>query len=107
MLLFLLHRRSADRHSPLTAINVRAECFACFAAATRTVEFRTINPLTQTATNCWWVGADGIEVLTHGSIIYLTLPGTLLRARTYLCLSMPSEEAALALVSAWGWEEQT
>jgi len=69
-------------------------------------EFSTRRPSTGKVTNTWWIG-NVTQLITHGSFIYLSLPGGWLRAHTYLYLSMPSEEAALALVSAWGWEEES
>jgi hypothetical protein len=66
-------------------------------------EFATANPATGKVTNSWWAG-DVIAVITHGSFVVLSLPGSWLKARTYMHVSMPSEEAAAALVASWGWE---
>lgn len=65
-------------------------------------EMATIDPASGRVTNVWWPG-DVIDVVTNGASVYLTLPGGLFSARTFLDLRLPSEATAAMLVMGWGW----
>ena len=68
-------------------------------------EFATINPTSSMVTNTWH-SSDVLDVLVCGKLVFLSLSGGWMRARTYLQCDMDSTAAAAAVVSEWGWEEE-
>eukprot|EP00325_Prymnesiales_sp_UTEX-LB-985_P022283 CAMPEP_0174729356 /NCGR_PEP_ID=MMETSP1094-20130205/53550_1 /TAXON_ID=156173 /ORGANISM="Chrysochromulina brevifilum, Strain UTEX LB 985" /LENGTH=191 /DNA_ID=CAMNT_0015931455 /DNA_START=12 /DNA_END=587 /DNA_ORIENTATION=- len=68
-------------------------------------EIATLDPKSGKVTNTWQPH-ELLDVLVYSERVYVSLPGGMFRAKTFLHFDMASAAAASALVAEWGWEEE-